>query len=117
MLFKSYVAGLLGLAGAAAAADLNSGARGMLDKSMSWMDSYYDPNAGYLYDFEANDGTHETRHSVWYACGLLARNDDGDVDRAETIFQNVIKAQYKDPTKEWYDTTRSRRGSGMLADM
>lgn len=101
MLSKTYVAGLLGLASTAAAVELNTGARGMLEQSMTWMDSYYDEAVGYLFDYEANDGTHETRHSVWYACGLLARNNDGDVDRAETIFQNVIKAQYKDPTKEW----------------
>lgn len=82
---------------------LSSNAQSLLSESMEWMDTYYDAKAGYLYDFSAATSlTHETRSSVWYALGLLARNEKGDVVEAEKILQNVINAQYKDPADEWW---------------
>ncbi|OAL48505.1 hypothetical protein IQ07DRAFT_622919 [Pyrenochaeta sp. DS3sAY3a] len=80
-------------------------AQSLFVESMEWMDTYYDAKAGYLYDFSAATSlTHETRSSVWYALGLLARNNGGDVVEAEKILQNVINAQYKNPADEWYAT-------------
>lgn len=70
---------------------------------MNWMDTYYDPTAGYLYEVGgASALRHETRSSAWYAIGLLARNGPGDVVEAEKIITNVIHGQYKNPVQQWY---------------
>lgn len=70
---------------------------------MTWMDNYYDTSANYLYSFgSASALRHDTRHSVWYALGLLARNDQADAHEAQCIIHNVIEAQYKDPAEQWY---------------
>ena len=78
-------------------------AQQLLDQSMAWMDTFYDSSEGYLYDLSATAALrHETRHSTWYALGLLARNEHNDVDEAEKIIGNVIGAQFKDPSEQWY---------------
>jgi hypothetical protein len=77
-------------------------AKSLLTESMDWMDVYYDPSAGYLYDFSGAVGlTHETRSSAWYALGLLARNKGRDKLEADKILRNVISGQYKNPADEW----------------
>ncbi|KAI5926416.1 hypothetical protein F4810DRAFT_725070 [Camillea tinctor] len=82
---------------------LSPNARSLLLESMDWMDDYYDSKAGYLYDFSAATALrHETRSSVWYAFGLLARNQGGDAAEAEKIIRNVIHAQFKVPAEQWY---------------
>lgn len=78
-------------------------AQELLDQSMSWMDTFYDSSESYLYDLSATAALrHETRHSTWYALGLLARNEQDDVHEAEKIISNVIGAQFKDPSEQWY---------------
>ncbi|KAI1495435.1 hypothetical protein F5X99DRAFT_403575 [Biscogniauxia marginata] len=84
---------------------LSGNAKSLLLESMDWMDDYYDAKAGYLHDFSAATALrHETRSSVWYAFGLLARNKGSDAAEAEKIIKNVINAQYKVPADEWYAT-------------
>lgn len=105
--FSAVPVGLLGLAQAAAAASyvesMSSNARQLFTESMTWMDTYYDSKAGYLYDFSAATALrHETRSSVWYAFGLLARNEGDDVTEAEKIIRNTIGSQYKVESEEWY---------------
>lgn len=78
-------------------------AQGLLNESMQWMDDNYDTSAGYLYDFGGVSALrHETRSSVWYAVGLLARNQGSDLAEAERIIANVIAAQFKDPADIWF---------------
>ncbi|EEU35671.1 uncharacterized protein NECHADRAFT_97902 [Fusarium vanettenii 77-13-4] len=93
---------------AAAPSALNSmsrNARSLFTESMNWMDDYYDPETGYLFDFSATTAlNHDTRSSVWYALGLLARNKGDDGTEAEKIITNVIHAQYEEPKDEWYAT-------------
>ncbi|KAJ2906090.1 hypothetical protein MKZ38_003127 [Zalerion maritima] len=74
----------------------------LLRESMAWMDMFYDADAGYLYDLDSNALVHGTRHSAWYAAGLLARNKHDDVEQALKITRNVISGQFKDPEKQWY---------------
>lgn len=98
--------GFTALVGATAAASftdsLDKNAKALLTESMNWMDIYYDSKAGYLYYFDtATALRHETRSSIWYAFGLLARNKEDDVSEAEKIITNVIQAQYKAPAHEW----------------
>jgi hypothetical protein len=79
-------------------------AQHLLDESMRWMDNFYDSSESYLYELSATAALrHETRSSVWYALGLLARNEKDDVDQAESIIGNVIGAQFKEPSEQWYD--------------
>lgn len=74
----------------------------LFTESMDWLDSYYDPTAGYLFHTgEASALRHETRSSAWYAIGLLARNEGGDVSDAMNIITNVIAGQFKDPKDQW----------------
>lgn len=82
---------------------LPKNAKQLLDQSMKWMDTFYDNSEGYLYDLSAAAALrHDTRHSTWYALGLLARNEQDDVDEAEKIIGNVVGAQFKDPSEQWY---------------
>ena len=77
-------------------------AQQVLNESMGWLDTFYDPSAGYLYDESATTALrHETRSSVWYALGLLARNERDDAQQAAYIITNVIDAQFKDPAEQW----------------
>ncbi|CAG8981254.1 hypothetical protein HYALB_00003852 [Hymenoscyphus albidus] len=78
-------------------------AQGLLNESMAWMDNFYDPAAGYLYDVSASSALrHETRSSAWYAVGLLARNEGEDVQEALKILTNVVDGQFKNPEDQWY---------------
>jgi hypothetical protein len=77
-------------------------AQHLLDESMRWMDTFYDSSESYLYELSATAALrHETRSSVWYALGLLARNENDDVGQAESIIGNVIGAQFKEPSEQW----------------
>ena len=74
----------------------------LLTESMDWMDGFYDPSAGYLYDLGAASALgHETRSSAWYSIGLLARNNGSDVEEAMKIITNIIAGQFKDPADQW----------------
>jgi hypothetical protein len=75
--------------------------RNLLQESMSWMDMYYDSDAGYLFSLSAKALTHETRASAWYASGLLARNEGDDMEQAAKIIRNVIDGQHKNISSQW----------------
>ena len=68
---------------------------------MSWLDMYYDSERAYLFSLDAAALTHETRASVWYAAGLLARNAADDANQAMRIVHNVIGAQFKNASQQW----------------
>ncbi|KAI0018936.1 hypothetical protein F4780DRAFT_477393 [Xylariomycetidae sp. FL0641] len=96
--------GLVRLTHASFVASMSPNAQELFNQSIGWMDTYYDSDAGYLYDFEGGGSAlrHETRTSVWYALGLLARNADNDVAEAERIVTNVIGAQFRNESAQWY---------------
>lgn len=97
------VAGLPALSHASNVASMSPNAQGLLNESMAWMDTFYDRDLGYLYDVEGGAALrHETRSSAWYAVGLLARNQQDDAEEAEHIITNIIGAQFKDPSQQWY---------------
>lgn len=75
----------------------------MFDVSMSFLDQIYDPTAGYLWYsyYPQAAGKHETRSTVWYAAGLLRRNQGSDVDEAVKIITNVIGDQKKNISDQW----------------
>lgn len=76
----------------------------MFDQSMSFLDTIYDPTAGYLWYFyyPLAPGKHETRSTVWYAAGLLRRNQGSDVEDADKILTSVIGDQQKNVSDQWY---------------
>lgn len=80
----------------------NGAAKQLLQESMKWMDLYYDSEAGYLYNLDSKALLHDTRSSVWYAAGLLARNEGDDADQAAKIVENVIEGQHKNVSSQWY---------------
>ena len=70
---------------------------------MTWMDTFYDASANYLYDLSATAALHHnTRSSVWYALGLLARNEGDDVTEAQAIITEIIRGQNKNESEQWY---------------
>ncbi|KAF2030911.1 hypothetical protein EK21DRAFT_64253 [Setomelanomma holmii] len=82
--------------------DTASYAANLLQESMNWMDMYYDQERGYLLSFDATALTHDTRSSVWYAAGLLARNEGDDAAQAARVVRNVVGAQFENQTLQWY---------------
>ncbi|KAJ5691705.1 hypothetical protein N7488_012440 [Penicillium malachiteum] len=47
----------------------------LFSQTMTFLDEFYDPNAGYLYDLSSAEGLrHEYRQSVFDSLSLLARN-------------------------------------------
>lgn len=96
---------------------LPDNAQQLFNESMSWLDDYYDPQAGYLYDLSAQTALHhETRSSAWYAVGLLARDQGEDVKNAELIIRNVIDGQYKNPEEQWYAPCKQAQATSFKAD-
>jgi hypothetical protein len=98
--------GFLGLAHAVSAqsysASFAPNTQDLFQESMTWLDQFYDPETGYLHDeSEMTALRHETRSSVWYAVGCLARNQRDDVAKAEKIITNTINAQYRVPSAQW----------------
>lgn len=75
----------------------------MFNQSMSFLDQIYDPDAGYLwyFYFPLAPGKHETRSTVWYAAGLLRRNQGDDVEQANRIITSVISGQQKNVSAQW----------------
>ncbi|CAN8101694.1 unnamed protein product [Discula destructiva] len=71
---------------------------------MSYLDQIYDSIAGYLWYtyYPLAAGKHETRSTVWYAAGLLRRNQGDDVDNAVRIITSVIGDQEKNVGAQWY---------------
>ncbi|KAJ3952853.1 hypothetical protein N0V92_010705 [Colletotrichum tropicale] len=88
----------------AVAVQLSDHTQDLFEESMNFLDKIYDPAAGYLYFFyfPLAAGKHETRSSVWYATGLLQRNEGDDVEQAVKIIKNVIADQKKVPLEQWY---------------
>ena len=95
---------------ATASLALSGEALAMMEDSMEWMDKFYDPKLGQLYDLESKVAmSHETLASAWYAVGLLARNGGNgqDISKAETIIAYIIADQHDNPADLWYgDYTR-----------
>lgn len=79
----------------------NDAAKQLLLESMNWMDMYYDPEAGYLYDLDSKALIHDTRSSAWYAAGLLARNEGDDANQASIIVENIVAGQHKNVSSQW----------------
>ncbi|EJD39180.1 hypothetical protein AURDEDRAFT_71425 [Auricularia subglabra TFB-10046 SS5] len=84
---------------------LTGEAKTMMEDSVAWLDRWYDPEVGQLFEVNSNAAMdHETLSSAWYAVGLLARNgnDGQDVANAEHIIASIIRDQYKNEKDLWF---------------
>lgn len=98
------VAGVLAVSGVLAYTGNTTGyINEMFDSSMGFLDQIYDPTAGYLWYFyyPLAAGKHETRSTVWYAAGLLRRNQGEDVQNAVRIITSVIGDQKTNVSDQW----------------
>lgn len=78
----------------------------MFSQGMTFLDSFYDRRAGYLYDLSSATGLrHESRQTVFYALGLLARNQGQDAGEAARILYNIVAGQITDPESGAYVKT------------
>ncbi|HVF33615.1 MAG TPA: hypothetical protein VM933_11320 [Acidimicrobiales bacterium] len=84
----------------------------LLDATMAWMDPWWDPGAGLLWNMEgAYDevgpprSIHLVPQSAWYAAGLLFRGLPGDEARAVRTIGALLDTQYASvPEAEWHGT-------------
>ncbi|EQB44244.1 hypothetical protein CGLO_17038 [Colletotrichum gloeosporioides Cg-14] len=119
--FKNFISiGLLAWLTAlnlAVAVKLSYHTQDLFEESVSFLDKIYNPVAGYLYFlfFPPAAGKHETRSSVWYATGLLQRNEGDDVKQSVKIIKNDIADQKKVPVfNPWDPNWRGFIGSNLI---
>jgi hypothetical protein len=101
---------------------LSKNSREIFLTSMEWGDKYWDAQAQLCRGPESirTDGAETesagarsqtrssfmVRDSVWYAVGLLLRDQPGDRERAAQILRVALKQQYREPDKPWDGTFR-----------
>ena len=92
--------------------DLSPKARELLEESVGWMDRFWDPAAGLLWNMgdapdpasaEHEEG-HPVRETAWYALGLLLRDGPGDTERAVQGLEAVLANQFDEPGKVYHGT-------------
>jgi hypothetical protein len=83
----------------------------LLEASLEWMDPWWDPDAGLLWNMVgAYDevgpprSIHLVPQSCWYAAGLLFRGADGDEAKAVRTIEALLAVQYEEPGAEWHGT-------------
>ncbi len=86
----------------------------LLDRSMAWMDPWWDAGVGLLWNMEGSlddlappRSLHLVPQSAWYAAGVLFRSGPGDVERAARTFDALCNCQYSSPdtaSAEWHGT-------------
>ncbi|ROW11777.1 hypothetical protein VPNG_04935 [Cytospora leucostoma] len=105
LLLSHLIAGALAVSGVTAFTGNTTGyINDLFDTSMSFLDQIYDPTAGYLWYFyyPLAAGKHETRSTVWYAAGLLRRNQGEDVHNAVRIIESVVGDQKNNISDQWF---------------
>ncbi|MBI1878738.1 MAG: hypothetical protein HYR94_11035 [Chloroflexi bacterium] len=85
-------------------------------QALSWMDTDWDEALGLLGDPGASPPaqrgknetelpkTHSVRSTIWYAAGLLLRNQRDDVSRAHQAIEAVLSYQFDAPTQIYHGT-------------
>ena len=102
----------------------------LLDVSMAWMDDWWDPSAGLLWNMDGSydeiappRSIHLVPQSAWYAAGLLFRGAAGDEARAVRTIEALLACQYDRPGTAWHgtfarflETPEPREGAVMWVD-
>lgn len=92
--------------------DLAPEARDLLERSVAWMDHYWDAERGLLWgmgevagwDESTHEPYHIVRESAWYALGLLVRGQPGDAPRAVQALNAILACQFDEPGKVYHGT-------------
>jgi hypothetical protein len=90
--------------------NLPPAARDLLERSVAWMDRYWDAEVGLLWampDVADPHGAehapyHLVRESAWYALGLLMRDREGDAARAIQALTAILPCQFDEPGKVYH---------------
>lgn len=88
--------------------DLAPHGRELATASLDWAEQFWDPAAHLLRigpPDSPNTG-HSVRNSIWFALGLLLRNQPGDGARAQAIIHAVLDNQYDAPGTVYHGTFR-----------
>ena len=93
-------------------ADMAPEARDLLERSVAWMDHYWDAGRGLLWgmgevadwDGSTHEAYHIVRESAWYALGLLVRSQPGDAGRAVQALNAILACQFDEPGKVYHGT-------------
>lgn len=89
---------------------LDSYTQHWFDEALQWADPRWNPDHHLLQapldrQHHGRVGTvYIIRDSVWYALGLLMRQEPGDVARAQTTIEAVLNYQYNTPTAVYHGT-------------
>ena len=92
--------------------DLAPEASDLLERSVAWMDHYWDAARGLLWgmgevsdwDGSTHEAYHIVRESAWYAVGLLVRGRTGDAARAVQALEAILACQFDEPGKVYHGT-------------
>lgn len=93
---------------------LTPAAQDLLERSVAWMDRYWDAKCGLLWEMgEVADPRgikhapyHIVRESAWYALGLLMRDRAGDTGRAVQVLETILTHQFDEPGRVYHGTFR-----------
>jgi hypothetical protein len=102
----------------------------LLEASMAWMDPWWDPDVGLLWnptgsydELAPARSIHLVPQSAWYAAGLLFRAGPGDEARAVRTIEALLACQYDEPGTAWHgtfarflETPQPRPGAVMWVD-
>jgi hypothetical protein len=86
---------------------LDANARDLFTASMHWADKLWDDATSLLWnagDAKLSSPHHSIRGSVWYALGLLMRNNGDDVPRAVRAIDTVLNYQFDAPDRVFHGT-------------
>lgn len=90
--------------------DLNENTLYWFEKSIKWMDNLWSKEMSLCKSPANRDDTdnmpvrHTIRNSVWYATGLLMRQEDVDVERAQQIITAIMTYQFDEPSTVYHGT-------------
>jgi hypothetical protein len=83
----------------------------LLDASMDWLDRWWDPEVGLLWnptgsfdELAQERSLHLVPQSAWYAAGLLFRAGAGDEAKAVRTIEALLATQYDEPGTPWHGT-------------
>lgn len=90
--------------------DLPDNTKYWFDKAMPWMDDLWDDDMSLCrspknyHDAGKTRSIHTVRNSVWYATGLLIRQAEGDVERAQRAIDAIMTYQFDEPEMVYHGT-------------
>jgi hypothetical protein len=87
-------------------------AQDLLERSVAWMDRYWDAERGLLWEMGEVADPHGSEHapyhivreSAWYALGLLMRDRAGDAGRAVQALETILAYQFDEPDRVYHGT-------------